>query len=113
MMTLSREPTKAPTPRDAAPFVRISRITFTDEKTGAGRRRFSQPRCASALEEDVSIESVATANHPPEAVGHCFIACIPEGSSVQNRERARALFAGAERAETPAITVEHGSEVLE
>jgi hypothetical protein len=115
MMTFSQQPTKTPIPREATPLVRISRVRFTDETSSAGgRRRFTQPRHASALEEDVTIESVAAVGDRLEPIDHFFIVCVPEGSSNQNRERARALLASPERpGATRTITLEHGSDVLE
>jgi hypothetical protein len=115
MISFAQEPTKTPIPRETAPSVRVSRVTFTDETPSAGsRRRFTQPRCASAVEEDVAIESVAAVGDQPESIDHCFIVCVPEGSSNQSRERARALLANPQRPEsTPVITLEHSSEVLE
>jgi hypothetical protein len=110
MLTFSQEPTKAPALRDATAPVRVSRVTFVDEAPAGGRRRFTQPRRASALEEDVSVESLAAADRS-EAGDPLIIACSREG---QGRERARALLAGREPSEdSRAVTLEHGADAIE
>ena len=116
MMKLSSQPKSGPVSRAATPFVRVSRITFRADAgpAGASRRQFAHPRRASAVEENVSIESVAAGGDRPEPTDRCFIVCIPEGSSSQSRERARALLALPAQSEARrAITLERGSDAVE
>jgi hypothetical protein len=114
MMTFSQQPTKAPTPREAASFVRVTRVTFTETDSVGGGRRFTQPRRASASEEDVSLESVAAGEDRGDPIDHLFIVCVPEGASSPGRERARALLATPPRPEaTPAMTLEYNADLLE
>jgi hypothetical protein len=115
MMNPDHEPTtKKPSVQQEAPL-RATRIRFIDEaQPSAGRRRFTQPRLASIAEEDASIETVAAARDQPECIEQLFLLHVPEGSSAQMRERAKALVDAPERAEANRmLTVEHGSESLE
>jgi hypothetical protein len=115
MTNVTAQQLKVPVAREATPPVRVSRVTFAHEAPPAGaRRRFTQPRSAAALEEDVAAESVASALERPERGEDLFIAWVAEGSPGQNRERARAALGGPERVDASrTITLEHGSEALE
>jgi hypothetical protein len=113
MMKVSQRPKDVATSKGANPFVRVTRISFSAESAPAaeGRRRFTQPRRATALEEDVAIESIGEG---AESGDHCFVVCVPEGASKQNRERARALLERSEADDVrPTITVERGPDVIE
>jgi hypothetical protein len=115
MMNPDHEPTtKKPSVQQEASF-RATRIRFVDEaQPSAGRPRFTQPRLASIAEEDASIETVAAARDLPESSEQLFLIHVPEGSSNQIRERARALVDAPERAEANRmLIVEHGSDSLE
>src|SRR5689334_8109635 len=101
---------QAPVRGDALVAMRVRRIAFVDDApAGEGRRRFTQPRRASAVESEVAVESLAVASDRPERIDQLVVVYLPESSPAQSRERAKALVATSDRAEaTRAVTLEHG-----
>jgi hypothetical protein len=113
----SRKAVKSSPPRGVAPIVRASRIVFIDDATApdrVGRRRFTHPRRATAVEEDVAIDALEAASLGADSSDACVVLCVPDGAVAASREQARAVWGRNEGADAErALLIEHGGVSLE
>jgi hypothetical protein len=107
---------KAPAPSDSNPFERMCRVTFVDgvPAVAGASRTFSQPRKAYALQDEITLSEAAAIHEGGDGTNRLLIAIVRDGTSTQNRERARMLLPGSDPTiASRSIILDSGADALE